>query len=230
MGDLEEALRPAEVLQAMVAEVAKRGRRGKAAIDALGGRARQQDLAAVTDRHDPGRPVHGGPEVVPTARLGLAGVDPHPDADRARARPRLLEECPLGGDRGGHGTDRRVEDGHQTVAGGLDDLTVRVGDGRPEQDLVSREGVLHLTRVLLPETRAALDVGEQEGQRRVEPRGWSSVSRPPAPGSFLSVMRPLPLHRSARRDEMIVTRGAPTRRNRRRKQLERFRLGANLRI
>ena len=61
-----------------------------------GGRLRQQDLAAVTGRHDPRGPVDRGPEVVAAARLGLAGVDPHPDADRAPVRPRLARRARAG--------------------------------------------------------------------------------------------------------------------------------------
>ena len=76
----------------------------------------------------------------------------------------------LGGDRGSHGGERAGEHGHQTVAGRLDDGSIRIGNGGPEEDVVPREGVLHLPRVLFPETRAALDVREQEGQRRIADR------------------------------------------------------------
>ena len=129
-GKLEETLRPPEVLQSMFPEVAQRGAGREPALDEAGGRLGQQDLAAVTGRHDPRRPVHRGPKEVPAARLHLAGVDPHPHPDGAPVRPRLREQPVLSGDRGRHGADRNGEDGHESVAGRLDDLAARIRRSR----------------------------------------------------------------------------------------------------
>ena len=177
MGKLEEALRPPEVLQSMLPEVAQRGAVREPALDEAGGRLGQQDLAAVTGRHDPRRPVHRGPEEVPAARLDLAGVDPHPHPDRAPVRPRLREQPVLSGDRGRHGADRNGEDGHQSVAGRLDDLAARFGDRGPDDRVVPFEGRPHRLRVRLPQAGAALDVREQERQRLVAGCGRRSVPR-----------------------------------------------------
>ena len=139
---------------------------GQAPVDERGGRVRQQDLAAMTGRHDPRSPIDGRPKVVTATRLGIAGVNSHPDADHARLRPRLGEESMLGSDACGDGIDRGCEDRHQAVACGLYDLAVRLRDRGAEDDLVAGESRPHQLRVLLPETRAALDVGEEERRRR----------------------------------------------------------------
>jgi hypothetical protein len=164
--DLEDALRPAQVLESMLTQVAQRDAARQPATDERGGRVRQQDLAAVTGRHDPRRPVDGGPEVVATARLGLARVDPDADPDRARLRPLRREEPALGGGRGADRLDRRLEDRHEPVAGGLDDLAARVGNRGADDGVVLSEGRAHRQRVLLPQAGAVLDVGEEERQRR----------------------------------------------------------------
>src|SRR6185369_17865512 len=71
VGDLEEMLRPAEILQPVIAEIAERGGRRNTAVEAADGRTGEQDLAAVADRHDSGGPVDGGPEEIAATRLGL---------------------------------------------------------------------------------------------------------------------------------------------------------------
>ena len=177
MGKLEEPLRPPEVLQSMLPEVAKRRAFREPALDVLGGRLGQQDLAAVTGRHDPRRPVHRGPKEVPAARLDLAGVDPHPHPYRAPVRPRLREQPVLSGDRGRHGADWNGKDGHESVAGRLDDLTARIGDRGSDDRVVPFEGRPHRLRVRLPQAGAALDVREEERQRLVARRGRRSVRR-----------------------------------------------------
>ena len=176
-GKLEETLRPPEVLQSMLPEVAQRRAGREPALDEAGGRLGQQDLAAVTGRHDPRRPVHRGPKEVPAARLHLAGVDPHPHPDRAPVRPRLREQPVLSGGRGRHGADWNGEDGHESIAGRLDDLAARFGDRGPDDRLVPFEGRPHRLGVRLPQAGAALDVREQEGQRLVAGCGRRSVAR-----------------------------------------------------
>ena len=164
--DLEDPLRPSQVLESMLTQIAQRDAVRQLAADERRGRVRQQDLAAMTGRHDPRRPIDGGPEVIAAARLGLARVDPDPDPDGARLRPLRRDEPALGRDRRGDGRDRLREDGHDPVAGGLDDLAARVGDRGTDDRVVLREGGAHRQRVLLPQAGAALDVGEEECQRR----------------------------------------------------------------
>ena len=99
--ELEEALRPTEVLQAMLAQVDQVGaRRAAPRVLARSGRLGQEDLAAVPGGHDPGRPVDRRPEVVVATMLGLAGVHPHPHPQRTGLAPRLRGHAELGGQGG----------------------------------------------------------------------------------------------------------------------------------
>jgi hypothetical protein len=119
------------------------------------------------------RPVEGDPHV-----LGLTRVHTHPDAEahalgprrglerrlRERARPQAVV-C---------GRERAVE----AVAGGLDDVAVVLGDRRTDDLVVPGQRVAHGVGMLLPQTRRALDVGEQEGDR---PR--RQLARTPLPST-----------------------------------------------
>jgi hypothetical protein len=149
LGNLEEAFGPAQILQPVLAQIPQRYG-GNATVDQTSGGARQQDLAAMTRRHDARCPVDGGAEEIPAARLSLSRMDPDPDADRAAGRPRFAEEGPLGRDRGRHRGDRPGEHGHETVAGRLDDGSVGIGDRVSEEGLMPCKSALHLLRVLLP--------------------------------------------------------------------------------
>ena len=178
MGELEEALRPPEVLQSMLPEVAQRGAVREPALDEAGGRVGQQDLAAVTGRHDPRRPVHRGPEEVPAARLDLAGVDPHPHPDRAR-RPATSARTAR--------AERRVAAVTApagTAKTAISPSPVVLTTSPPDSAIAdrmmascrSRADRIRL-RVRLPQAGAALDVREQERQRLVAGRGRRSVRR-----------------------------------------------------
>ena len=97
--ELVDVLRPVEVLEAMLPEVADPDLRELVVLEHRAGRLRHEDLAAVPGRHDPRRAVNAEAVVPLVADAGLARVDPHPhpavrarparDARRARAEPRL---------------------------------------------------------------------------------------------------------------------------------------------
>jgi hypothetical protein len=212
MADLVQAFRAAQVLQPVLAEVAQPDAVRKVPVDHLRGRLGQQDLAAVTCRHDPRRSVDGRAEVVPAARLGLAGVDPHPDADHAELRPRLMEQGPLRSDSGPQRVGRDIEDRHQSVAGGLDDGAGGLADRGAEDRVVAGQGRPHRLRGLLPHARAALDVREQEREERLGRDRRRTVDRLPgfrAPcrnGHAVAVLLPP-------RSALIIARAAISRRN-----------------
>ena len=63
------------------------------------------------------------------------------------------------------GIERSSEDGHHAVARRLHHLPGASLDGRSEDGVVPPQGVLHRLWIPLPETRAALEVGEQERHR-----------------------------------------------------------------
>ena len=93
------------------------------------------------------------------------------------ARPRLREQRRAGRRSAAVTAPVGGEDRHEPVAGRLDDLAARSAIADREDHVVARERRAHRLRVLLPEAGAALDVGEQEGQRRVAGCGRRSVRR-----------------------------------------------------
>ncbi len=160
--ELIEVLGLGEILETMDAEVTNGGVGGEVADAEVDGVLREEHLPAVPGRHDASGAVHDRTKVVVVAAEGLAGVDAHPGPDGCGA-PRFGMQRPLGVDARGHRIGRSGEDGDGPVAGGLQQLPVGLGDGGPHDVVVTGERLRHLGRVLLPETGARLDVGEEEG-------------------------------------------------------------------
>ena len=160
--DLEHVLRPREITQLVVAEVAP-GDVGRHAVPGqlLGG-PRADDLAAVGDRRDARRPVHRGAEVVAVAERRLAGVQPHPDADHLGEGPVDRVQGALAVDGCEHGVVGGCERGVEAVAGRLDHDAVALLDRLAQDLVVAGERVAHRLGVLLPKARRTLEVREQE--------------------------------------------------------------------
>ena len=107
MAQLPDTLRLAEVLQPMRAEIPHRGTVGQAIGDEIAGRGGEQGLPAVRDPSKPGAADDGASHVAALVpKLGLAGVQGHPDPQPGIFGPRLLGEGPLHIQRGGHGIRR----------------------------------------------------------------------------------------------------------------------------
>jgi hypothetical protein len=97
MGDREDVLGPGQALEGMRPDVDQGGTVRELVGHQLGGRPRQQDLAALPERPQPGRAVERLPEIVLVAQLGLAGVQGGPGRERDRFRPPLPVEGQLHG-------------------------------------------------------------------------------------------------------------------------------------
>jgi hypothetical protein len=82
-------LRTGQITQTVETQVHERPSRQKLIRDQLVSRAREQNLAAVTDPHQPGGTVQRRTEPVPIALFGLAGVDGDASPD-APERPPVL--------------------------------------------------------------------------------------------------------------------------------------------
>ena len=165
MGELEDALRAAEALELVLAEVLERGAVRELVNDECGRGGREQHLTAVPGGHDARRAVQGRAEVVALARRRLPGVQPHANAEWSGLAPRLFQKVLLGAEAGADTVDGRVEDGHEAVADRLHDLAARALDGAAQDGVVALERLLHGLLVLLPQAGAALDVGKEEGER-----------------------------------------------------------------
>ena len=164
MHELIDVLGNRQILQPHAAEIAQRRDGGQPLADAIDESFRQQDLPAVRGAHDARRAVDGAAEVVVVAPLDLADVQPATDPQLQSVRPgsampRWIATAAV--QRG----DRLVERGVHAVAGHFHDRSAARCDRRSNERVVARERGLHALRLLLPELRAALDVGEEKGDR-----------------------------------------------------------------
>ena len=120
----------------------------------------------MTGRHDPGGAIHHRPEVVTLAALGVTAVDSHSHPERPGRSPLLLIQGALAIDGRGDAIGDRVEDRDQPVASGLQHRAPGPAYGPVEDLVMAGERGGHGVTVLFPETRASLDVGEEESLHR----------------------------------------------------------------
>ena len=163
MDHLKNALGRREIAEPHAAEIAQAHVRRQPVHDQIGDGLRGKDLSAVRSRHDARGAVDGIAEEVAATALDDSGMQPAADeqlkpAIRHRRFDALLE-FHAGQDR----VARIVEDRMHAVAGHLHDLAVIRLDAGSGERVVPRETGTHPLRMLLPQPRALLDVGEQEG-------------------------------------------------------------------
>ena len=163
---LVDLLGPVDVPQPVRAEIDELDRCSEPVAGEIGGDRRADDLAAVPDGQDPRHPVERRAEVIAIAGLRGPDVERHPHPERAGLAPGRVAERSLGGECRVNCVDRIVEHGQHPVAGRLDHRATARLDGHAQEVIVLGEGPTHRTSALLPETRAPLDVREQEGGRR----------------------------------------------------------------
>ena len=151
--ELKEALGRTHVLQTVEAEIAH--------IDPgkVGGRLRQEHLPAVPGGRDPRRPVHVEPHVPLIGHERLAGVQPHPHADRATRERELRIRS------GRHRVGRTREPDEERVALRVD-LDPLVSPPRlPQRTAVLSERLCIPVAQFPEQPRRPLDVGEEERHR-----------------------------------------------------------------
>ena len=120
---------------------------------------------AVGRVHDPRRAVGGRAVVVAVTGRRIAGVDAHSDAQTTGHGPRLGVQRALGGERGVERVPRGGEDGVEPVAGRLHDSPVVLLDRVAQDRVVAFQRRAHRVRMLLPQPRGALEIGEEERHR-----------------------------------------------------------------
>ncbi len=123
-----------------------------------------QHLPAVSRGHDARRAVHGGAEKVVVAALDDARMHPAASTElqaslRCRRAERTLEL-----EAGAKRVAGIVEDGVHSVARHLHERAVVARDDRARERVVTRKRGRHQIGRLLPQSRAVLDVGEQESR------------------------------------------------------------------
>jgi hypothetical protein len=151
--ELEEALRRAQVLQPMQAEVAHFDARE------VGGGLREQHLATVPRGRDPCRTVHVEPDVPLVGAERLARVEAHPHPHRAALERRLR----IG--RGLHciGCTRKGDEERVTLRVDLD--AVVQPERLPQRTPVLGQDARVAVAQLLEQPRRPFDVGEEKSHR-----------------------------------------------------------------
>ena len=163
---MNETLGPLEVLQPEFAEVTQLETVTQRILRELACGPRQEHLAAVGRRRDPGRPVHVDADVVVAAQRALPRVQAHPNPHGAHLRgPRLGGQGTLDGGGGRHRGGRTLENHEEGVALGRDlDAAGGVERGSKQRVVTLKERRERVAE-LLDEARRPFDVREEEGQR-----------------------------------------------------------------
>ena len=154
---LEQMLGVGQVLQAMLAEVAERDALQAGRLGQGPGCRRHQDLLAVARG--------GDADVAVAAELPVAGVESHAHADPAVGGPFVRADRPLGLDRAGHRSRCAGERDEEGVALGVDLRAARGDEDVAKDAVVLLQDRAVALRELPEKARAALDVGEHEGDR-----------------------------------------------------------------
>jgi hypothetical protein len=149
----------------MHTKIRHRGAHLKVLADQLSGSLRADDLAAVSDSHQPGGPVHLRTEIVPVALVGLAGMQPHPHPQRDPVRPVLDGQAPLGRQRRRYSLPGAGERRPEAVPAGGEHEPARRLQRLADDLVVDGQGSAHRLPVGLPQARRALHVTEQKGHR-----------------------------------------------------------------
>ena len=84
-----------EILQSLLSEINEHRAGGQIAMREFTGSAGEQDLAAVTDSHEPRDAVDRRSEIVTVALVGCAAMQRHAHRHTADGAPVRARECPL---------------------------------------------------------------------------------------------------------------------------------------
>ena len=161
--ELVDALGRAQVLEPVCAEVAYPG------VDERVSRLRKQYLAAVADGCDARASVDVDSDVSLVGYTRLAGVEPHPDADRTIGQAAL-------GVHGRGGRVRRPRERHEecvTLRIDLDTVVVRTG--RADDPAVIVERIAVPVAELVQQPRRPLDVREEERHHSTREFAWHAT-------------------------------------------------------
>ena len=138
-------------------------------VDERVSRLRKQHLAAVADGCDARAPVHVDPDVSLLGYTRLAGVEPHPDANRPIGQAAL----------GVHGRGSRVrrprERHEERITLGVDLDTVVVGTSRADDPALIVECVAVPVAELVQQPRRPLDVREEKGHHSTRELAWHAT-------------------------------------------------------
>src|SRR5262245_50060065 len=121
--ELEDPLRPIDVLEPKLAQIAQADVRREVVLDKLAGRVREQHLSAMPGPADAGRTVDAETDVTALGGDGLARVDSHSHTELHSLGPPVPGERALRCDRRGDRIARAAEGDEERIALGVDLLT-----------------------------------------------------------------------------------------------------------
>ena len=167
---------------------------GRCVAEQAAGRVRDRIWPPWADRRDPRRPVDVEADAaLPPRRLGLAGVEAHPDPDRRVVRPGLARRAPRWPATAAATPPRRSGRRRRTSRPRCPARSRRAAcERRAEDRAVALAGARRSARVpiALLEARRALDVAEQEGDGPARPRlGLGHRGAPSGVGSVVGALR-----------------------------------------
>jgi ABC-type transport system substrate-binding protein len=155
-----------EILETLLAEVAERNVEVLLLVFEQGLCClRDKYLTTVASGADSCRPVHRKAGVAAVGHHRLPGMDAHPYLDLHSVRPAVGQNRALTLDRGTHRFASADESDEERIALRINLVAAVIQKGSAEQLLVLGEDLTPLLPQLLDETRRALDVREQEGDR-----------------------------------------------------------------
>src|SRR5581483_7124924 len=172
MVDLEDLLKPGDVLQTEESEAPQRRVLGKTGSREVATQLREEDLSAVCGRGDPVRLVDAYADVVVADDLCFSGMDTHTDANLRRRRPRMAAQLQLPLDRGRKRVGNPLERYEERVTFRAD-LDSMVHRGRvPDESPVLLEEIRVRLAEERGEPRRAFDIGKEkrDGARRQRSR------------------------------------------------------------
>jgi len=165
MHQLVHLFRLAKILEAVRAEMTKRGVRRQGIGRKTGGHRREQRLPAMAERLKPRDAKQRRAEVVVAALLDCAGMQRNAHRDATDRSPFLHRQGAVRVKRGGDAIRGGGEGGIHGVTHRLEDCPCVTLDNVLEQFMVTGQGDAHRGAVPLQQLRAALDVAEQERDR-----------------------------------------------------------------
>ena len=161
--ELVEMFGPREIAQPVLAEVAKlRARREMVAHQLLRRQREQGPARHASCGQDARHTVQRLAEVIAITMLGRAGVQRHADFQLADAAPVRPAQRPLGFQRAGQRTRRRVKGHAKGIADRFENVAAAALESLAQHAVVRGQRHAHRVRLLVPFFRAALDVAEQK--------------------------------------------------------------------
>ena len=152
-----------KVAKPNAAEIAQRNVHRQSLVNERSDGLRNDYLTAVRGGHDPRAAIHRASIEIVVAALDRARVNAAANVQRDPAGRVPIDERSLNRQRRDDRVERIVEPRMNAVAGRFHDNAAVALHRSFDDRVVSRECPAHLLGLLLPQARAALDVGEQYG-------------------------------------------------------------------